>query len=151
VSGLQGREGMTARSVQVTLIVAGLLWLTAQPAAARDLGIPSLFTWGLPNFPPFLVQAPVQPLSNHIKVENHGSATIALSLIDKAGAPCGALLRLAPNTISDAALCPAGSSIRMHNGRDYTLFPTNAGHVYGVYWAEDRWTIRDITQERLER
>ena len=144
---------MTARSVQVTLLTAGLLWLTAQPAAARnDLGIPSLFSWGLPDYAPFLVgQAPVQPLSNHIKVENHGSATIALSLVDQTGAACGALLRLAPNTISDATLCPASSSIRMHDGHDYTVFPMNAGHVYGIYWAEGRWTIRDITQERLER
>jgi hypothetical protein len=90
-------------------------------------------------------------------VQNRGDAQIAINTITDDGQDCGAHVTLNPGKIMAIFMCIADkegpsrhqTQVRMHDGRDYKLFPILRRHIYEIYWDEDKWNLRDVTADRL--
>ena len=85
------------------------------------------------------------------KIQNRGTSVITFRLVDADGHDCGGPFKISPNSIIGVPLCASsGTAFKIHDGHDYVTFQANESHVYELYWTNVRWSIRDITTDRLQ-
>lgn len=80
-----------------------------------------------------------------IHLQNRGSRAVTIGIADAAGNLCKKL-KISPGGAERLNLC--GNTLKWHDSKQMVSVQIVSGTTYEVYWGDDRWLVRDVSQDK---